>query len=638
MIRPVALFLILYLVGDLVSFIRIEPIPGYIFSVRQSAALVAAARLGPLPGLALMTLLMLKVGKAVGSYLSLAVYGLEAFFVGWARRRRPSAPLLMADGLYWPFVGLPLLAVLYRYVLHVSNEVLILILLKVWLNAICDAYLAGIVADSRGPDLVLGTSAAKSRSLHRYVRDRFLFLALPLLLLVLFIRIGEFNIEAQEIMVRRVQSGIALARASMKQGQGGADPDIPLLESLNPDEEGRFEYPARDTTENRGTSVPVKNGVFARLPESPLYPLERWRCTEYYGELAARAGVLRYTVSFKDTFHWLYHLYALTLLVVIVFLYGIYIVFSFVIRPLGRQVDELTAAARSLPERIANGETPFWPNPEITEFSLLSGEFKTVSDHLRSLVDELRDSNDRLESVVSERTEELKRLTEELRLLLAWSERGRELERKRISRELHDQMGQDLAGLRMGLYLLERKLGTVASPAAEKLAELRELLEDMSEGMRRILSDLRPNALDHLGLCEAVRNLAQERSRQSGIPIEFEGSLPPDCLPDEDRAIAIYRIAQESLSNALRHSGSPKIRVSLRPEGREIILETQDWGSGFDATAACSGGERTSFGLIGMRERCAALGGTLSVESRPGRGTRIRARIPLANQEQPCAF
>jgi PAS domain S-box-containing protein len=233
---------------------------------------------------------------------------------------------------------------------------------------------------------------------------------------------------------------------------------------------------------------------------------------------------------------------------------------------------------------------------------------------------------------------ELESRTEEVRLLLSRVEGEREEERTRVARELHDELGQGVTSLGMALYLLERRIGTPTRAASEMISDMRTLLSELSDGMRRIIADLRPSVLDRVGLSQALARLAADNEERSGVRIEFSSSeLGGFELPDETRTV-IYRVAKEALTNALLHSESAIVRISLQAADGQVVLEVRDEGKGFEPSVIRPG-ERRSFGILGMRERCRSLGGEFTVTSEPGAGTVVRAsfwmpgKVPRARSD-----
>ncbi len=209
-----------------------------------------------------------------------------------------------------------------------------------------------------------------------------------------------------------------------------------------------------------------------------------------------------------------------------------------------------------------------------------------------------------------------------LRELVVQNESVREQERKAMAREIHDELGQVLTGLRMRLLLMEMRYCALDPALPSLVADMKDLLDRGIRGVRDVVLYLRPNTLD-LGLVHAIETLCAESA--SAGAIAFALDLPGgDCGLDEMRAVVVYRIVQESITNALRHGSASRIRISLR-SGDALVLEVTDNGTGFDVAA---GQRKNSFGLLGMNERAIALGGTLEIESQLQYGSTIRLTIP----------
>ncbi|HEX5880019.1 MAG TPA: sensor histidine kinase, partial [Actinomycetota bacterium] len=191
---------------------------------------------------------------------------------------------------------------------------------------------------------------------------------------------------------------------------------------------------------------------------------------------------------------------------------------------------------------------------------------------------------------------------------------AQEEERRRIARELHDGVGQDLAGLVMGLEALERSPGTI------EVADLRQLARSTAQQIRELIVDLRPRVLDDLGLGAGLRWLTQERhpNLHVELDVELDRQLPS---PVET---AIFRIIQEALTNVDRHALAAEARLRVRAADGEVRAVVEDNGRGFDPH-----GEAGGFGIVGMRERAEQLGGRLQVTSDSTAGTRVEAVLPL---------
>ncbi|CAN5773641.1 sensor histidine kinase [soil metagenome] len=196
-------------------------------------------------------------------------------------------------------------------------------------------------------------------------------------------------------------------------------------------------------------------------------------------------------------------------------------------------------------------------------------------------------------------------------------------ERKRISRELHDGTAQTLAALRVQL----RVARSVADPQTRNglLERISADIGEATEEVRRIAQGLRPPALDMLGLAPAIESCARGISDTTGLALDtdlaaVEGLLSPEA------ELALYRIVQEALSNVARHAAAGTVRVRLSFVGRAVTATVEDDGRGFAVDEVMSNG---GLGLFGMQERAAFVGGTVDIDSEPGRGTRVRATIPV---------
>lgn len=206
---------------------------------------------------------------------------------------------------------------------------------------------------------------------------------------------------------------------------------------------------------------------------------------------------------------------------------------------------------------------------------------------------------------------------------------AQEEERRRIAQELHDQAGQAFTGITFRLKRAEDLCAPGQAELRRTLEQVRSVSEKTIDEIHRITLDLRPSVLDELGLVSALRWYVRERVEPAGlassIVIQGElGRMPPTV------EITLFRILQEALSNVVRHAGATRVRVALMAVRGAAMLEVEDDGGGFDPAAAAAAGR---LGIYGMQERAALLGGRLVVESRPGTGTRVVAKVPL--QEMP---
>jgi signal transduction histidine kinase len=200
-----------------------------------------------------------------------------------------------------------------------------------------------------------------------------------------------------------------------------------------------------------------------------------------------------------------------------------------------------------------------------------------------------------------------------------------EQERSRWARELHDETLQALAVLRMRLASALREDSAETLRKAAQAAV--EQIDDEIVKLRRLITELRPASLDAIGLEPALQALAEHHHEVSGIEVACSFELPEDEKAEPARVLetAVYRLVQEGLNNVAKHSQAQKAELAVRKGGGAIAIEVSDDGVGFEPSQVHEG-----FGLVGMRERAALLGGTLEVDSAEGQGTRLRAELPLS--------
>jgi signal transduction histidine kinase len=199
---------------------------------------------------------------------------------------------------------------------------------------------------------------------------------------------------------------------------------------------------------------------------------------------------------------------------------------------------------------------------------------------------------------------------------------AQELERSRLARELHDETGQALTSILLGLKSIRAAPTESAADRAEE--ELRALIVQALQDVRRLAVELRPSALDDFGLGPAVERLAETFEERTGIQTAIETSFPDGRLPSEIETV-LYRVIQEGLTNVIKHAGAQHVSIVIAQSEGAIRVVVEDDGRGFDAKEV----RDDALGVVGMRERVALVGGTLSVESAPGSGTALVAYIPL---------
>ena len=254
-----------------------------------------------------------------------------------------------------------------------------------------------------------------------------------------------------------------------------------------------------------------------------------------------------------------------------------------------------------------------------TEFPIESTISQTLIEGKPQLTAVLRDITQRRRA-----EKDLREMNRQLRGLSASLQDVREQERTRIAMELHDDLGQQLTGLKLELSWLGGRLKEGRQPTSDEVGAMRHLLDAAIASVRRIATELRPLILDDLGFGEAVAWQTAEFAKRSGLDIKLD--LQAQALVKEDvLATALFRIVQESLTNVVRHSGATNVQVCLACEGSDLVLTVHDNGTGIAPGARPGSG----IGLVSMRERATSLGGQLRIESVPGAGTKIEVTLPL---------
>lgn len=305
--------------------------------------------------------------------------------------------------------------------------------------------------------------------------------------------------------------------------------------------------------------------------------------------------------------------------------------------PLGfTTARELFAVARTHQFAIArnSGEWEVFETPDLRQ---AKAELQKLNAELERRVEErtqdLAGANDQLKAEITTRQVlegKLRESEQQFRALSAKIQAAREEEGTRIAREIHDQLGSALAGLKWELEGLDKEFAVwTALPGEEalrrKVQVMLKLTDALIDAVRRIASELRPSILDDLGIVEAIEWLGQQFQDRTGILCRF--SMPPTVVSlNPDQATAVFRIFQESLTNILRHAQATCIYVSIRQRERAFVLIVRDNGKGFVAE---DNSGQNSLGLLGMRERARLVGGRVWLRGVEGAGTTIMLRIPV---------
>jgi signal transduction histidine kinase len=202
-----------------------------------------------------------------------------------------------------------------------------------------------------------------------------------------------------------------------------------------------------------------------------------------------------------------------------------------------------------------------------------------------------------------------------------------EEERRRISRELHDDINQRLAMLAVEVEVLEQRLSSSPEQSGRALRAIHDRVVELSDDVRHLAYQFHPSVLDDLGLPVALQRLVDDVAAHSGIKGTFTPRMVPEALP-QDVATCLYRVAQEGLANVVKHAGAAQVEVELAGGEDGITLSVRDDGRGFDAERIRD--SRTSLGLVSMHERVRMVNGTCQIMSQPGQGTQVAVSVPLA--------
>ncbi|OFW27435.1 MAG: hypothetical protein A3H27_13940 [Acidobacteria bacterium RIFCSPLOWO2_02_FULL_59_13] len=255
-----------------------------------------------------------------------------------------------------------------------------------------------------------------------------------------------------------------------------------------------------------------------------------------------------------------------------------------------------------------------------------------LEERVRQRTEELARANNILQAEIVERKwaeESLRESEYRYRELARRAERIREQERTRISREIHDELGQSLTAVKMDLAQLSALISKDVDSAIRQTRLISNQLDSSMDMVRRIASDLRPRNLDYLGLAAAIEWHVKEFEARTGIQSNLK--LRENLHLNTEQATVLFRILQETLTNVARHAEASSVSVQLDEGPEGVILEITDDGKGIEDSRVR---DLKSIGILGMQERAAGIGGTLEILGIPGKGTSVRVRIPGRNSTQ----
>jgi signal transduction histidine kinase len=242
-----------------------------------------------------------------------------------------------------------------------------------------------------------------------------------------------------------------------------------------------------------------------------------------------------------------------------------------------------------------------------------------------------REANQRLHQLnaaLEHRNAELAALNRDLRNLSNQILHVQEEERKRISRELHDEVGQALTAINMNLAVLGHNGSGETKPLTKKITDIQALVAQTMDSVHRFARELRPTMLDELGLVPALRSYLHGFAKRTGVRVRFHGSAEAESLNGEQKTV-LYRVAQESLTNVARHAQASEVDVTLRKLNYGVQMEIKDNGKAFQVDRQLAAKGRKRLGLLGMQERVRLVRGRFAVESTRGQGTTVRVEVPF---------
>jgi PAS domain S-box-containing protein len=259
--------------------------------------------------------------------------------------------------------------------------------------------------------------------------------------------------------------------------------------------------------------------------------------------------------------------------------------------------------------RVRKDGSRFWTNSVITPVRDESGRLRGFAKVMRDMT-------------------ETRRVEEALRNLSRKILRAQEEERRRISRELHDEVGQSLTAISVTLASLRNNGASKSQSLSRKIAATQRMLEGTMETVHHFARELRPAALDELGLVPALRSHVKRFTTRTGLRVRLRADPVAESL-DSEQKTTLFRIAQESLTNVAKHARASRANISVRQDGNGICMEIADNGKSFRANPVTAAKQKQRLGLLGMQERVRLVNGRFTIKPEPGRGTTVRVVIPL---------
>jgi two-component system CheB/CheR fusion protein len=303
--------------------------------------------------------------------------------------------------------------------------------------------------------------------------------------------------------------------------------------------------------------------------------------------------------------------------------------------PIEREVEESGGRfflARLLPyrtteDRIAGVVLTF---VDVTERLAAQAEVSRAQQQLEERVQERTSQLDAVNAALRREVLNHQRAEKARQELQGRLVNAQEEERSRISRELHDEVGQQISALMLSLKALESSLPEGETPS--KLRELRATAEQVGSEIHQLASELRPIALDELGLSRALQGYLDGWLTRTGIAVDFVSAGIEEARLPAPFETTLYRIIQEAMNNVYKHADAKSVSVSVERRGDSVVAIVEDDGAGFDPETLHNNADNRAIGIAGMRERADIVGGSLTIESSVGQGTTVRVKLPTSDR------
>lgn len=632
--------LILSALGFVANWYKLELFFNVDFIFGSIFVLLASARFGVLSGIA--------TGIIAGSCTWLLwqhpwalVIGItEVVVVGLILRRR-AISLLAADTLYWLCFGAPLVWLLYHHVMDIPAQSSLLIVLKQSLNGICNAVTAQLIL------LVIRAHRAEPGQLPRFRQ----ILSTVMVSLVLFTGMAALVTDLRDVMKRQLHelinnvehTSIIAAKfiSATRQKQQGTAEDLDLIRiflkalagqhamqitivnrqgqvivSTNRDQ-ATMSQPEFRNEESRRVGVNVIQWIPQMPPGNSI--MQRWKSSRFVAEQHL-GDDLPWKIVVEASPNVLLNTLASESILDMSLLLSIFLLSSLVVAMMNRMflkpLYDLQKITGEISNMIPANQNISWPASRLFELDDLGANFRKMVTRLNDVFSQQENTFRQL-ALETEKQQQLKLQMLQIRDQVERDERGR------ISRDLHDSLGQSLQAVKLNLQIMKTRCNNNCDYDGYIIDDAISEIGATSEELRDIVAMLKPPVLEEQNLSEALGWMAERLSKRSGVNIRILSSSEPDLLGEELKS-GLFRICQEALTNALRHGEPTDIEINISSIDNSLTLTVSDNGSGFDPYSCFPGS-----GIAIMKERTALLGGTFKLKSYNGKGTGIVIEVAL---------